>query len=90
VCVCVDHYITGDILFVLDYTERVRVCPAIAINNHASCEICVVIRFLPAKNMSAVEIHLKLCAVYCPSVVREGTAIQRYGMLKRQENKSSR
>jgi hypothetical protein len=36
-------------------------CPAI--DNPASCEILAVNRFLHAKNMSAAEIHLELCAV---------------------------
>jgi hypothetical protein len=37
-------------------------CPAT--DNPASCEIRAVIRFLHAKNMTAVEIHHELCAVY--------------------------
>jgi hypothetical protein len=37
-------------------------CPAI--DNPASCEIRVIIRFLHAKNMSAAEIHCELCAIY--------------------------
>jgi hypothetical protein len=37
-------------------------CPAT--DNPASCEICAVIRFLLAKNMSAAEIHGELCAFY--------------------------
>jgi hypothetical protein len=34
-----------------------------AIDNPTSCEIRAVIRFLHAKNVSAVEIHCELCAV---------------------------
>jgi hypothetical protein len=46
-------------------------CPAI--DNPASCEICAIICFLHAKNMSAVEIHLELCMVYGQNVMNEGT-----------------
>jgi hypothetical protein len=35
-------------------------CPAI--DNPDGCEICDIIRFLHAKNMSAAEIHRELCA----------------------------
>jgi hypothetical protein len=35
-----------------------------AIDNPASCEIRLVIRFLHANNMSAAEIRRELCAVY--------------------------
>jgi hypothetical protein len=35
-----------------------------AIDNPAGCEICAVIRFIHAKNISAVEIHHELGAVY--------------------------
>jgi hypothetical protein len=35
-------------------------CPAT--DNPASCEICAVVRFLHAKNMSAAEIYRELCA----------------------------
>jgi hypothetical protein len=38
------------------------VCPAI--DNLASCEIRTVIRSLYTKNMSVVETHRELCAVY--------------------------
>jgi hypothetical protein len=34
-----------------------------AIDNPSSCEIRVVISFLPAKNMSAAETHRELCVV---------------------------
>jgi hypothetical protein len=37
-------------------------CPVI--DNPASCEICNVIHFLQAKNMSAAEIHPQLFMVY--------------------------
>jgi transposase len=47
-----------------------------AIDNPASCEIRSVISFLYAKNVSAAEIHRELCAVYCRSVMTEGTVRQ--------------
>jgi hypothetical protein len=47
-----------------------------AIDNPASCEFRAIIRFLRAKNMSAVEIHCELCAVYCQNVVSEGNVRQ--------------
>jgi hypothetical protein len=56
------------------------VCPAI--NNPASCEICVVIRFLHAKCMSAAEIRRELCAVYGQNIMSEGTVRQRCRMFK--------
>jgi hypothetical protein len=44
------------------------------IDNPASCEICTVIRFLHAKNMSDVEIHGEFCVeVYGQNVTSEGT-----------------
>jgi hypothetical protein len=49
-------------------------CPAI--DNPATCEINVVIRFLHAKNMSAAEIHCELCAVYGQNIMSGGTARQ--------------
>jgi hypothetical protein len=55
-------------------------CPAIG--NLASCEICTVITFLHAKNMSAVEIHHELCAVYDQNVMSEGTVRQWCRMFK--------
>jgi hypothetical protein len=45
-------------------------CPAI--NNLATCEIPTVIRFLHAKNMSAVEMYRQLCMVYGQNVMSEG------------------
>jgi hypothetical protein len=46
-------------------------CPVI--DNPASCEIHAVIRFRHAKNMSAAEMHLELCAaVYGQTIVTEG------------------
>jgi hypothetical protein len=56
------------------------ICPAI--DNPASCEICTVIRFLQAKNMSAAEIHRELCMVYGQYVMSEGTVRQWYRMFK--------
>jgi hypothetical protein len=55
-------------------------CPAIG--NHASCEICTVICFLHTKNMSAVEIHLQLCAVYGQNIMNEGNVRQWGRMFK--------
>jgi hypothetical protein len=49
-------------------------CPAV--DNPVSCEIRAVIRFLHAKNMSAVEIHSELCAVHGQNVTNEGTVRQ--------------
>jgi hypothetical protein len=46
-------------------------CPQI--DNPASCEIRAVIRLLHAKDMSSVEIHRELCAVYGQNVMSEGT-----------------
>jgi hypothetical protein len=48
-------------MFVLFSTEWVTMCPVI--DNPTICVIHAVIRFLHAKNMSAVEIHRELCAV---------------------------
>jgi hypothetical protein len=43
-----------------------------ATDNPASCEICAVIRFLHAKNLSGAEIHHELCpVVYSQSVMSE-------------------
>jgi transposase len=56
-------------------------CPVI--DNTASCEIYTAIRFLHAKNMSAAEIHRKLCTtVYGQSVTSEGTVRQWYRRFK--------
>jgi hypothetical protein len=52
------------------------------INNPASLELCCVICFLHAKNMSAVEIHHELCAVYGQNVMTEGTVRQWCRMFK--------
>jgi hypothetical protein len=46
-------------------------CPAI--ENPASCEIHVVIRFLCAKNTSAAEIPCEICAVYGQNIMSEET-----------------
>jgi transposase len=55
-------------------------CPVI--NNPASCEICAVICFFRAKNMSAAEIHRELCAVYGQNLKNEGTVRQWCRMFK--------
>jgi hypothetical protein len=56
-------------------------CPAI--DNPSSHEICAVIHFLHAKNMSAVEIHCELCVVvYGQNVMNEGTVRQWCRMFK--------
>jgi hypothetical protein len=34
------------------------------IDNPANCEICAIIPFLHAENISAAKIHGELCAVY--------------------------
>jgi hypothetical protein len=46
-------------------------CPAI--DNPASCKIRTVIRFLHAKNMSAVETHCELCTIYSQNAMGKGT-----------------
>jgi hypothetical protein len=53
-----------------------------AIDNPTSIEICAVIHFLHTKNMSAVEIHCELCAVYDQNVMSEGTIRQWCKMFK--------
>jgi hypothetical protein len=50
-------------------------CPVI--DNHTSCKIHAVIRFLHAKNMSAAKIHHELCTVYGQNVMSKGTVRQR-------------
>jgi hypothetical protein len=55
-------------------------CPAI--DNHASCKIPAVIRFLHAKNMSAAEMYDELYAVYGQNVMSEGTIRQWCAMFK--------
>jgi hypothetical protein len=67
-------------MFVLVSAEGVMMCRAI--DNPASCEIHTVIRFLHARNMSAVQIHRELCAVYSQNVMSEGTVKQRCRILK--------
>jgi hypothetical protein len=42
----------------------------------AKCEMCAVIHFLQANNMSAMEIHRELCMVYGQNVVSKGTVRQ--------------
>jgi hypothetical protein len=64
-------------------------CPAI--DNPASYEIRSVIRFLHAKNMSAVEIYRELCAFYGQTVLSEGTIREWCRMFKDgQANECSR
>jgi hypothetical protein len=46
------------------------------IDNPASCNIHAVIRFFHTKNMTAVEIHLELCAVHGQNVMSERTVRQ--------------
>jgi hypothetical protein len=56
-------------------------CPAT--DNPASCKIYAVIHFLHAENMSAAEIHHKLCAaVNSQNLTSEGTVRQWYRMFK--------
>jgi hypothetical protein len=47
-----------------------------AIDNPASYEIRILIRFIHAKNMSTAEIHREVCAVYGQNVMSEGTVRQ--------------
>jgi hypothetical protein len=55
----------------------------LAIDNPASGEIPAVICFLHTKNMSAAEIHCKLCtAVYDQNIMSEGTERKRCRMFK--------
>jgi hypothetical protein len=64
----VNHHITGRLVFVLVSTEWVMMCPII--DNPGICEIRAVIRFLRAKNISAMEIHCELsAAVYGQNVI---------------------
>jgi hypothetical protein len=54
-----------------------------AIDNPANCKICALTRFFHAKDMSAAEIHLELCAVVCSqNVMSEGTVRQWCSMFK--------
>jgi hypothetical protein len=50
------------------------VCPAT--DNAPSFEICAVIHFFLAKNMSGAEIRCELYVVYSQNVVNEGTVRQ--------------
>jgi hypothetical protein len=70
----VNHHTTGHLVFVLVSTELVMMCPAN--DNPASCEIRVATRFLSAKNISVMEIHCELRAVYDQNVMSEGTVRQ--------------
>jgi hypothetical protein len=49
-------------------------CPAF--DNHASCEIRAIIRFIHAKNMKAAETHHESFAVYSQNVMSERTVRQ--------------
>ena len=44
-----------------------------AVSNPASCEVCAVIGYLHAKQMSAADIHYELCVVYGPNIMSEGS-----------------
>jgi hypothetical protein len=56
-------------------------CPTI--DYPASCEICAVVRFLRAKNMSAADIHHELCAaVYSQNIMSQGNVRQWCRMFK--------
>jgi hypothetical protein len=46
------------------------------IDNVASCEICTVIHFLHAKNISAAEIQCEVCVVYGQIIASKGTVRQ--------------
>jgi hypothetical protein len=48
-------------------------CPAI--DNHTSCGIRALTRFLHPKNINAEEIHSELCAVYGQNVMSEETTV---------------
>jgi hypothetical protein len=75
-------------VFVLVSTDRVMMCPVT--DNPASCEILSVVHFLQVNNMSAAEIHGKLCVVYGQDVMNEGTVRQWCRMFKNgQANKCS-
>jgi hypothetical protein len=52
------------------------------IENPARCEIHTVIRFLHANNMSAMEIHRQLCAIYGQNAMSEGNVRQWCRMFK--------
>jgi hypothetical protein len=57
------------------------VCPAI--DNLGRCESRAVIRFLHAKNTSAAEIHIELCAAVDDRIgMSEGTVSQRCRIFK--------
>jgi hypothetical protein len=49
-------------------------CPAV--DEPTSCEICTVIHFLHAKNMSAAENHELCMVIYGQNVISEGTVRQ--------------
>jgi hypothetical protein len=55
-------------------------CPAT--DNPTSCEIHAIICFLHEKNMSAMEMHCELYAVYGRNVMSEGTVRQWCRMFK--------
>jgi hypothetical protein len=76
----VNHHISGHLVFVLVSAEWVMMCPVI--DNPASWEIRVVIRFLHAKNKSSAEILSELCSIYGQNVMSEGTVRQWCRMFK--------
>jgi hypothetical protein len=53
-----------------------------AIDNPARCEILALIGFLHSKNISAVESHPELCAIYGQNIMSEETVRQRCRMFK--------
>jgi hypothetical protein len=62
-----------------------------AIDNPTSHEICAVIRFLHAKDMSASEIRCEFCtAVYSQNVMSEGTVTVECSEMGKQMNRCSR
>jgi hypothetical protein len=67
-------------MFVLISAECVLMCSAI--DNVSSCEICTIIHVLDARNMSSLEIHCELCAVYGQNVMNAGFIKQWCRMLK--------
>jgi hypothetical protein len=56
------------------------ICPVI--DKPISCEICAVIHCLCARNVSAAEIHSKLCTLYGQKGMSKGTVRQWCTMFK--------
>jgi DNA gyrase inhibitor GyrI len=52
------------------------------IDNATRCEICAVIQFHHAKNMSYVEIHCGVCLVFGKNIMSEATVQQWCRMFK--------